>query len=408
MIREPIPALVPHVYVHFPFCARKCPYCDFNSHARRERETDPYIDALLAEARAYAGTTRPRTIFVGGGTPTHCDAAQLERYLDGLREILGDDELVEFTVEANPGSVDAEKVAAMRRAGVNRVSMGAQSFNDRHLHALGRIHGSDETRRSAEILRSGGIERISMDLILAIPEQTLEEQEEDLESVVALEPEHVSAYVLTFEQGTVFTRAMEAGRLPAPVDERDLAHLHLACEHLAAAGYERYEISNFARAGAESLHNLAYWSNADWLGLGAGAHSHAAGRRWKNIDDPAAYAQAVASEEGSPIEWREAVAPAVSLLESLMMGLRLMRGVDLDELSRHHGVDLRVTHPEALAMHAAAGMIERDGPRLWLTPTGLDVANSVIADYLPEEDAPAEIEPDGSEAGPGSRAAGGD
>lgn len=384
MICETVARPIEHVYVHFPFCARKCPYCDFNSHARREDEIDTYIEALLREARAYADVMRPRTIFVGGGTPTHCDPAQLERYLDGLRTIFGGEFLQEFTVEANPGSVQAEKVSAMRRAGVNRVSLGAQSFDDRHLHSLGRIHQAADTLRSAELIRAGGIERLSLDLILAIPEQTLSEQAHDLEQVIEIAPEHVSAYVLTFEPGTVFTRAMEAGRLPAPVDERDLAHLHLACRRLEAAGYARYEISNFARPGAESRHNLAYWRNVDWIGLGAGAHSHVAGRRWKNIDDPAAYARRVRDPDGSPVEWREAVTAPVSLLESLMMGLRLNVGVDLDELAERHGVDLRQTHAEALALHAAHGLVERDAGRLRLTAAGFDVANSVIADYLPE------------------------
>ena len=383
MIPEAVQAQVPHVYVHFPFCARKCPYCDFNSHARREAETDPYIDALLDEARAYAAGCSPQTVFVGGGTPTHCSPGQLEHYLSGLRDILGDDDLKEFTVEANPGSVDADKVRALRASGVNRVSVGAQSFHPAHLKSLGRIHDADDTRRSVDMLRRGGMEHYSLDLILSVPEQTLAEQERDLDEAIALQPEHVSAYVLTFEPGTAFTRAMEAGRLPAPVDERDLAHLHLACTRLQGAGYARYEISNFARPGAESRHNLAYWRNVDWIGLGAGAHSHVQGRRWKNIDDPAAYAAAVAGAETSPVEWREAVEAPVRLLESLMMGLRLIEGVDLDELTARHGVDLRMTHAEALERHEAQALIVREGARMRLTEVGLDLANSVIADYLP-------------------------
>ena len=383
MIPEPVASPVEHVYVHFPFCARKCPYCDFNSHARREDVTDAYIDALLKEARAFADVARPRTIFVGGGTPTHCDADQLERYLGGLHSILGGQDLDEFTVEAHPVSVSAEKVGALRRAGVNRVILGAQSFDDRHLHALGRIHTAADTLRSVEVLRAGGMEHLSLDLILAIPDQTLADQTRDLEQVAAIAPEHVSAYVLTFEAGTVFTRAMEAGRLPAPVDERDLAQLHLACEYMGAHGYARYEISNFAQPGAESRHNLAYWHNVDWIGLGAGAHSHVAGRRWKNIDDPAEYARSVQEVAGSPVEWREALPAPVGLLESLMMGLRLMAGVDLDELTERHGVDLRVTHPAALRLHEEHGLIAREGGRLRLTAAGFDVANSVIGDYLP-------------------------
>ena len=384
MTREPADGTFSHVYVHFPFCAHKCPYCDFNSHAGRDTEIDAYIDALLAEAEAWRELVEARTIFIGGGTPTQCSASQLERYVGGLREILGVEELDELTIEANPGTVDAAKVRALRRVGVDRVSLGAQSFNNAHLRTLGRIHDASDTVRSTEIVRAGGIERISLDLILSTPGQSLAEQARDLARVIDLEPEHVSAYVLTFEAGTVFTRRMREGHLPAPVEERDLAHLHLACERMQEAGLARYEISNFARPGRACRHNLAYWQNANWVGLGAGAHSHESGRRWKNVDDPADYVRAITSG-GSPVEWREAMGKPVQLFESLMMGLRLIAGVDLDELTRRHGIDLRVTHAAALTRQQEQGLIELEGATLRLTERGLDLANSVLVDYLPEE-----------------------
>jgi oxygen-independent coproporphyrinogen-3 oxidase len=372
--------------VHFPFCAHKCPYCDFNSHAGREAEIDAYIDALLDEAEAWRELVQAQTIFIGGGTPTQCSASQLERYVSGLREKLAADTVDELTIEANPGTVDAAKVRALRRAGVNRVSLGAQSFDDRHLKTLGRIHNASDTVRSSEIVRNGGIERVSLDLILATPGQSLSAQARDLARVLDLGPEHVSAYVLTFEEGTVFTRRMQEGHIPPPVDERDLAHLHLACERLAAAGLARYEVSNFARPGCESRHNLAYWRNADWLGLGAGAHSHAAGRRWKNVDDPAAYIRGVAGDDDALIEWREAMPVSVQLFESLMMGLRLIDGVDLDVLTRRYGVDVRVTFADALRRQREQGLIHLEGPMLRLSERGLDLANAVISDYYPDEE----------------------
>ena len=373
-----------HVYVHFPFCARKCPYCDFNSHARREGETDAYIDALLLEATRWADVAAPETIFVGGGTPTHCDASQLERYLSGLVAILGSERLVELTVEANPGSLTAEKVAALRRAGTHRVSMGAQSFVDRHLEALGRIHGAEDTARSVAMLREGGVPRVSLDLILAVPDQTLEEQAFDVQRAIELRPDHISAYVLTYEEGTVFTKRMRQGHLPPPRPSRELRHLHLVCERLAPAGYRRYEISNFARPGEESLHNLAYWRNVEWLGLGAGAHSHGAGRRWKNVDDPAGYATAVQAGR-APTEWTEDVGDALRLFESLMMGLRLVEGVDLDLLEARHGIDVRVEHGALLEQLEAEKLLRVAGSRLVLTTRGLDVANAVIATFYPDE-----------------------
>jgi oxygen-independent coproporphyrinogen-3 oxidase len=370
--------------VHFPFCAHKCPYCDFNSHAHRENDTDAYIDGLLLEATTWSERLQPETIFVGGGTPTHCTPEQLERYLTGLTALFDTSALREMTVEANPGSLEPAKVAALRAAGVDRVSMGAQSFHDHHLKTLGRIHDAADTARSVSTLREGGIKRLSLDLILATPAQTLAEQTVDVEKALALAPDHLSAYVLTYEEGTVFTKRMRQGLLPAPRPDRELAHLHLVRDRLEAAGYERYEISNYARPGEQSLHNLAYWRNVEWLGLGAGAHSHVAGRRWKNVDDPAGYS-ALASAGEPPEEWSESVSPGLRLFESLMMGLRLVEGVDLDELERRHGIDTRVVHADAMARHVGGGFLVLAGPRLRLTAKGLDVANAVIGDLYPDE-----------------------
>jgi oxygen-independent coproporphyrinogen-3 oxidase len=375
---------VPHVYAHFPFCARKCPYCDFNSHAGREAETEAYVAALLREAEALGAGTNPRTLFVGGGTPTHAPPAVLARYLGGLRALLGDARLEEFTVEANPGSLTEAKVAALVDAGVDRVSLGAQSFDDRHLATLGRIHGADDTVRGVEALRAGGVRRLSVDLILAIPGQTLDEQARDADRAVALDPEHVSAYVLTFEEGTAFTRWMREGRLPAPDDDRDLAHQHLACERFAAAGYRRYEVSNHARPGAECRHNLGYWRDAEWLALGAGAHGHVGRRRWKNVSDPALYARRVA-EGGSAVDWVEAATPEVALFEAMMMGLRLVEGVDLEDLAVRTGIDARERFAAEIARHERDGLLRVEGPRLAPTARGLDLASFVARSFLPDE-----------------------
>jgi oxygen-independent coproporphyrinogen-3 oxidase len=377
--------VIDHLYVHVPFCARLCPYCDFNSHAGRDGEIDAYADALLAEASARAAGTRPRTVFVGGGTPTHPSEAQIERMLDGLLSRIDPSGIEEFTVEANPGTFTPGKVRALVRAGVTRVSLGVQSFDDRRLAALGRIHTAADAVRSVAVLRDGGIRRVSLDLMLATPGQTLAEQRRDVARAIALDPEHVSTYVLTFEEGTPFTAAMRAGRLPAPEEGRDLAHLRAACADLAAAGYRRYEVSNHAKPGAESRHNLGYWRNAEWLGLGAGAHSHVAGRRWKNVDDPAAYVAAVRSG-GAAEEWAERPSPASALLESLMMGLRLVdEGVDLAALAARHGIDPRVVHGDALARHVAAGLLSRRGDVVVATDRGLDVLNTLLVDFVPEE-----------------------
>jgi len=371
-----------HAYVHLPFCARRCPYCDFNAHAGRDGDMDAYADALLAEARAQLPGSGLKTLYVGGGTPTYGEANRIAKILTGLREAAGG-EIGEFTIEANPGTLDAEKVAVLRDAGVNRVSVGGQSFHDKHLETLGRIHQAVHIGRAVDALRAGGIERVSVDLILAIPGQSLAEQARDLSQLTALAPEHVSAYVLTIEDGTPFDDLVRRGRMPKPDDDRDLTHLHVAVSQLAAAGYERYEISNFARPGEASRHNLAYWRDADWIGLGAGAHSHAGRTRSKNIDDPAAYAHAIA-ETGTAIEWSEDTSPEVALFDALMMGLRLVEGVDLAALEARLGVDARTLHAESIARHVRAGLLELEGTRLCLTPRGLDLTSYVIRSFLPD------------------------
>lgn len=371
---------VKHVYIHWPFCARKCPYCDFNSHAGRDAEQQRYADALIAEARTWAGRVRAATVFVGGGTPTYVDADGLERYLGGVRDALGLDDVSEWTIEANPGSLDRAKVRALRRVGVNRVSLGVQSFDDRHLKTLGRIHDAGDAVRGIELLREGGLPRFSLDLMLAVPGQGPADQERDIRRAIDLDPEHISAYVLTFEEGTAFTDLMRQGRLPAPDAERELAHLHRVITMLDDAGYERYEISNFAKAGAECLHNMAYWRNDSWIGIGAGAHSHVDGLRWANVSDPAVYALRV-EESLAPTDWTERVDAPTRAFEHMMMGLRLAEGIDLRRVASATGVDFTErAELQELIEHELATYA--DG-RLVLTPRGFDVANAVIQRFQP-------------------------
>jgi oxygen-independent coproporphyrinogen-3 oxidase len=377
----------PHLYVHVPFCERKCPYCDFNSHAGRDAEQARYVDALLEEARRHAAGLAPVTIFVGGGTPTHLSEDLLERLLGGLLEVVSTERLLEATVEANPGTLTAAKVRALRRAGITRGSVGVQSFDDRHLRTLGRIHDGAAAERAVRALQDGGVERVSLDLILAVPGQTLAEQESDLDRAVALGTEHVSAYVLTIEEGTAFHSWVRHGLLLPPDEDRDLAHLRLAVERLSAAGLRRYEISNHARPGRESLHNLAYWRNREWLGLGAGAHSHVAGERWKNEDDPRRYADRVLAGADAVVFRERPDLPTV-LFETLMMGLRLLDGVDLDEVHARSGLDARVVFADEIARHVADGLVVVDGGRMALTERGLELSSYVTRSFLPAADEP--------------------
>lgn len=368
---------IEHLYVHMPFCQQLCPYCDFNSYAGRDREIDPYLLALEAELEAWAPHMALRTVFVGGGTPTHGTAAQLARQLDVIARHAHTSALEEWTVEANPGTVDLAKVRALVGAGVTRVSLGAQSFHPRHLATLGRAHGPDDTVRSVEILRRGGIAHLSVDLILAIPEQTLGEQQTDVRRALELTPDHVSAYVLTYEDGTAFTRQWQEGRLPGPDGDREQAHLEATAALLEDAGLVRYEVSNFARPGFESLHNLAYWRNADWIAVGAGAHGHVAGRRWRDEDDPARYVARVRAGE-APVAFEEDVPPTGRTFEHLLMGLRLADGVDVDHVHARTGEDLLTTRAAAIDALIDEGYLLRSGRHLRATPRGRDVLDSVV------------------------------
>jgi oxygen-independent coproporphyrinogen-3 oxidase len=274
----------------------------------------------------------------------------------------------------------------MRRSGVNRVSLGAQSFHDHHLRTLGRGHRASRIARSVDAVRDGGIGRLSLDLILAIPGQTRQDLARDLSRATALAPDHISAYVLEIEKGTPFERMVARRELPGPDDDRELRHLRIAVAQLAAAGYDRYEVSNFARPGAESRHNLAYWRDRDWIGLGAGAHSHVGRKRWRNHEDPADYAQAIA-RRGTAAENVEETRPPMAVFEALMMGLRLAEGVDLDVLAATYGHDIRdaARHVRVLGEYGEAGLLDLDGSRLRLTPRGMELASRVLESLLPDE-----------------------
>ena len=374
---------VEHVYVHMPFCVRRCPYCDFNAHAGRDDVIDAYIEALAKDVRAWAPHARATTIFVGGGTPTHGTRAQLDAMLAALAPLAQAGGLVEWTIEANPGSLTLDKVRALVDAGVNRVSLGAQTFVDRHLERLGRAHDARAIPRSVEMLRRGGMPRLSIDLMLALPHQTLGEQQSDCRRAVDLSPDHISAYILTYEPGTAFTQLLEQERLPARDIDREARHLDTAIEQFEAAGLARYEVSNFASSGNESQHNLAYWHNTDWIGIGAGAHGHVAGARWRVVNDPAAYVRAV-DGAGELIAFREEVAPTSRAFESLMMGLRLIGGVDLARIVNETGVDVDVLWDSAFAMHVAQGHLVREGTQLKATPAGMRILNRMLLDFVPD------------------------
>jgi oxygen-independent coproporphyrinogen-3 oxidase len=270
---------VAHLYVHIPFCPKICPYCSFYKEASDRHKTQPFLDAVLAELDRQIGRLahcgrplRPQTIFFGGGTPSALSTPQLEYLLGGLRARLDLSDLREWTLEMNPATVSLEKARALRDLGVNRVSMGVQSWEPQLLAVLGRVHSASQARRSYEILREAGFANVNLDLIFGVPTQTRAHWEDSLAATIALAPEHISAYNLTYEEDTEYFRRFTLGELSQDNDA-DAALFELTAETLENAGYEPYEISNFARPGRECAHNLAYWSGADYLGLGPSAFS---------------------------------------------------------------------------------------------------------------------------------------
>jgi oxygen-independent coproporphyrinogen-3 oxidase len=377
------------LYVHVPYCRRICPYCDFNVHVRAAPPIEADVDAFLTEIGSWAGDApwlgRPvATVHLGGGTPSLVPPQAVGRLLDGVAAACGLEQDAEVTLEANPGTIGPAALIGYRRAGVNRLSLGVQSFAAGVLHALGRDHGPDESRAAVVEARGAGFENVSLDLIYAVPGQTLDGWRHDLDDAIALEPAHLSAYALTWEPGTPFATWRERGRL-TPVDEDlEAAMADLALERLAAAGYERYEISSHARPGFASRHNVAYWDGSSYLGIGPGAHSFAArplpGRRWANERRPETYRERVRTH-GRAVASEERLEAAQAAADFVVTGLRRVVGVDAADFAARFGATLDATYPQVRDL-VRDDLVVFDGRRLRLTDRGLRFADTVSARFV--------------------------
>jgi len=374
-------SVAPAVYVHIPFCETKCPYCDFNSFAVDGRDVDGYLDALLLEFEARGMPTSPSTVFIGGGTPTVLHPEQIARYLEPIRARVGGTSGVEFTVEANPGSLTADKLAVLRECGVNRISIGAQSIFDRFLKQLGRVHRAADIDRAVQLCREAGIQRISLDLIFGIPGQTLREWLTTLERALAWKVEHLSCYALTFEPGTEFHARRRAGNIAATPEGLELAMFRLTERVLRGAGMPRYEISNYARAGRSCQHNLNYWRNGSYVGFGAGAHSYVDGVRQGNERHLGRYATAIC-QRGDAAVFRESLSGLDAARETLVFGLRTTEGVDLRRVGERFGVDLEREVRSDVDRLSAGRFVELHEGRLRLARRGWRVADEIAATFL--------------------------
>lgn len=378
------------LYVHIPYCHSKCPYCDFNSYPVSSWPEAEYTGALIRELEHRAGAPpwagqRIATIFFGGGTPSLFAPESIARVIDCAADRFGIERGAEITLEANPGTIDGAKLAGLRVAGVNRMSFGAQSFDSKTLAFLGRIHSADDTRDAARLASRAGFERLNLDLIFAVPGHLARDALSDIAQAAALGPDHISAYNLTFEEGTAFFTAMRAGRIrPLPSDEQ-AAIFAAVREELPRRGYPMYEISNYAPPGHEARHNLTYWRAESYLGIGAGAHSYArdgaGGRRWWNERRPDRYIER-ASAGGIAEAGAETISERTAAGEFVFLNLRLRAGFALVDFERRFGRGLDSFFGEGAARLAEDGLLIRQNGRIRLSEWGIELADSVFAEFV--------------------------
>ncbi|MHB8836890.1 MAG: radical SAM family heme chaperone HemW [Candidatus Methylomirabilia bacterium] len=369
------------VYVHIPFCLAKCHYCDFVSRPLAAGALETYLAALEREiAAAPEAGRKATTIFFGGGTPSLLDGRQLARLLAAVRSTFPVQPGAEISIEANPGTLTAAKAAEFLALGVNRVSLGVQSLDDTLLLRLGRRHSSREALAAFALLRAAGFDNVGLDLIHGLPGQSPSIWRRDLARAIDLGPEHLSLYALGIETGTPFAAERAAGRLALPGERDELEMLALAGELTAAAGYERYEISNFARPGRRCRHNLDCWNLCEYRGFGAGAHSFLrapAPLRLANTPDIDDYVRRIAAG-GDAIEMREEPPPRRLAGEALMLGLRTMAGVDETHFAQLHGAAPATLFPEAVELGAEKGWVDRSDGHLRLTGSGVLFSNEIF------------------------------
>lgn len=327
---------IEHLYVHIPFCPKLCPYCSFFSEVSDRNKTKRFLECLITELEREGANReiRPKTIFFGGGTPSALSTPQMDWLLSGMKERLDLSALEEWTIEMNPATVSLEKASMLRGHGVNRISMGVQSWDPVLLETLGRVHSADQAERSYRILREAGFTSVNLDFMFGVPGQTREVWRSTLERTIALAPDHISAYCLTYEEDTEYFDRMTRGEYK-PDGELDADLFEITSATLEGAGYRQYEISNFAKLGHECRHNLAYWQGRNYLGIGPSAFSTVDGARWANIANTEAYIEAIDKQTGLR-GFEEALAPAVREKEMLSFSLRTVYGVEITPSASWH------------------------------------------------------------------------
>jgi len=388
------------LYLHIPFCTAKCGYCDFNSYANHDHLIPSYTQTLLREAELWRKATKDRpiaTVFLGGGTPSLLPLEEVRALFGGLRSVFGFVPDAEVTLESNPGSLDEAYLRGLLDAGINRLSIGVQSLHDDELRALDRLHSADDARAAYRAARAAGYENVNLDLIFGLPEQPLERWQETLEEAVSLRPEHLSLYALTVEDGTPLARDVARGRTPAPDPDNQADQYEWTQRRLAQAGYEQYEISNWALPGYRCRHNLTYWECREYLGLGAGAHSYLNGVRFATAALPQQYMTLVDeswsnAQSGGPsgegpmrqVISGETITLQLAMSDTLILGLRLVEGVSVERFRARYGVDMFDAFGEPLNESIVLGLLETADGYLRLTERGRFLGNEVFTRLLPD------------------------
>ncbi len=369
------------LYIHIPFCARKCSYCDFNSFVSESKTIDLYLHAIEKELCSLKDKYVFKTVFIGGGTPSVLTETQLEKLLSAIIRYIPISEVQEYTVEANPGTLTEDKVRVLKECLVNRISLGVQSFQDKQLKFLGRIHSGADAKNTFALLRKTGFKNINIDLIFGCPEQSRDDWKSDLETAIGLCPEHISAYALTYEEGTLLTKDLRNGVINKLDELVELEMYKTTIDYLTHNGYNHYEISNFAKYGRECLHNLVYWNNMSYIGVGAGAYSFINGVRTSNEKDVIKYVNKVNNGENIK-SFDEHLPQDQFASETVVMALRLRQGISNADFYKRFGIKIEDQFGEQINRLRGDGLIAYDNEMLKLTEKGLFIADTVMAEFL--------------------------
>ncbi|HAT4282283.1 TPA: oxygen-independent coproporphyrinogen III oxidase [Clostridium perfringens] len=371
------------LYIHIPFCAQKCLYCDFPSFARKDHLRKAYIEALNKEIislREKHNNLEINTIFIGGGTPSVLEADELECLLKEVAKLnMAKD--IEYSMECNPGNLAEEKLEVMKKYGVNRISMGLQAKQDNLLKGLGRIHNYKTFKENFLLAKKVGFNNINVDLMFGLPNQSLNEWEETLREIISLEPAHISAYSLIIEEGTAFYNLYENDKLKLPTEEEERKMYHLAKKILEENGFNQYEISNYAKEGKECRHNLAYWNMDNWIGVGSAAASYINGKRIKNISSVEEYINSI-KDNGEAVEEIINNSKNDNMEEFMFMGLRKINGIDENEFKNRFSMNINDVYGEILNKYIGEGLLIRESGRIFLSEKGIEISNVIMADFL--------------------------